>query len=71
VLGRFAENPLSERLARTGLENLTRLDRDLEKPGLPDGLDAVLLIRFYHDFFWMGADRAAFNKAVFDAHGRE
>jgi predicted methyltransferase len=67
VLERFAEMPLSERLARPGLENVTRLDREIEDPGLPEGLDGIFLIRFYHDFYWMEADRAALNRAVFAA----
>ncbi len=67
VLQRFAEKPLTERLARMKAVHVTRLDGDPGDPGLPTGLDVVLLIRFYHDFFWQGVDRAAFNKAVFAA----
>jgi len=67
VLDRFADKPLAERLARPGLENVTRVDRDPADPGLPSGLDAVILVRFYHDFYWQGVDRAAFDKAVFEA----
>lgn len=67
VLERFAEKPLSERLERMGSSNVTRINSDPGDPGLPSGLDAVLLIRFYHDFFWQGVDRAAFNRAVFQA----
>lgn len=66
ALGRFAERPLTERLAR-GFDNVTRLDRDLDDLGLPGELDAALLIRFYHDFAWMEADRALFNRQVFEA----
>ena len=67
VLERFADKPLTERLAKPGLKNVERLDAELDNPGLPSGLDVVLLVRFYHDFFWMGNDRATFNKAVFRA----
>lgn len=67
VLERFAESPFSERLARMGAEHVVRIDSEPESPGLPGELDAVLLFRFYHDFCWQGVDRAAFNRAVFDA----
>lgn len=61
------DKALDERLARPGLERVTKLTRELEDPGLPADLDAVLLVRFYHDFFWLRVDRMDFNKAVFTA----
>jgi predicted methyltransferase len=67
VLERYYEKPWSERLARLPLKNVNRIDAEPESPGLPGGLDVVLLIRFYHDFYWMKVDRAAVNKAVFQA----
>ena len=67
VVERFVDKPLTERLARPGLENITRLDAELETPGLPAGLDAALMIRFYHDMYWQESDRRAFNQAVFQA----
>jgi len=65
-LERFADGPLTARLERPGLENVVRLDRELDDPGFPEGLDAAILIRFYHDFGWQEVDRAAFNAMVFD-----
>jgi predicted methyltransferase len=67
VLERFADEPLTERLARPGVDNVIRLDRELESPGLPDGLDAAIMIRFYHDMYWQKTDRKEFNRAVFAA----
>ena len=68
VLERFAEKPLSERLENPDLGHVVRLDRELDDPGLPVGqLDAVLMILFYHDTFWMGADRSKMNRAIFDS----
>lgn len=68
VLERFAEGPLTERLARIGGANVVRLDRPLEDPGLPPGeLDAVLMVLFYHDTHWQGVDRARMNRAVLDS----
>ncbi|MFT5284622.1 MAG: putative methyltransferase [Planctomycetota bacterium] len=57
---------LTKRLEGRGFENVARVDSELTKTDLPKGLDAALLIRFYHDFGWMNLDRAAFNKMVFE-----
>ncbi len=67
VLERFAEKPISERLARPALRNATRLDSKLDDPRLPSDLDAVLIVLFYHDTFWQKVDRARMNAAVFSA----
>ncbi len=69
VLERFAERPWTERLARPVMANVVRVDRELDDP-LPEDardLDAVLFILAYHDTVWMETDRAAMNRAVFDA----
>lgn len=67
VLRRFAEAPWTARLARPGLENVVRLDRDFDDPFPHDlhDLDAVLLVLLYHDTVWFGTDRQAMNRAVF------
>ncbi|MCB9739836.1 MAG: class I SAM-dependent methyltransferase [Deltaproteobacteria bacterium] len=66
VLQKFAAAPLAERLGRGGFGNVVRLDNELEAPGLPTGeLDAVLMILFYHDTFWMQADRPKMLAAIF------
>jgi predicted methyltransferase len=68
VVDRFADEPLRQRLARPGLETVIRLDEELESPGLPRGeLDAALMVLFYHDTVWQGVDRAAMNRAIFEA----
>jgi predicted methyltransferase len=69
ILERFAEKPLSERLARPGLENVVRVDREFDDPLPPDatGLDAVLCVLFYHDTVWMNVKRDAMNAAVYRA----
>lgn len=61
----FAEKPLTERLARKGMEDVVRLDTEFDDVGLPEDLDAAILIRFYHDFGWQEVDRALFNDMVF------
>lgn len=67
VLERYAEEPWTKRLDKPGLANVIRLDREMESPGFPEDLDAVLLIRFYHDAYWMKTDRAALNRSVYRA----
>ncbi len=66
VLERFAEKPWTERLARPVNAVVTRVDRELEDPlGDVRDLDAVVMVLFYHDSVWQGADRAAMNAAIF------
>ncbi len=65
---KFAQPELSTRLAQPDLTNVTKLVTELEEPGLPAGeLDAVLLILFYHDTFWIKTDRKRMNAAIFAA----
>lgn len=69
VLERFAEAGWSERLTREAMAKVVRVDRELEDPLPPeaDKLDAVVMVLFYHDSVWMKTDRAAMNRAIFDA----
>ena len=59
VLERFAAKPWNERLAKTVMKNVVRVDRELDDPFPPDAknLDAVLVVLVYHDFVWLGVDR--------------
>lgn len=69
VLKRFAEQPLSARLQTPPMANVVRVDREFDDPLPPEArnLDAVLIVLFYHDTVWQGADRARMNRAVYDA----
>jgi predicted methyltransferase len=69
ILERFAEKPWSERLVKPVMSNVVRVDREFDDPLPPEAhdLDAVLVVLFYHDTVWMGADRARMNRAVFRA----
>ena len=76
VLGRFAEQPLSERLERlstAGRNNVRRVNQELDELELPSGLDVALFVRFYHDLFWLPtpdgdqADRAEFLRRVYES----
>lgn len=67
VLNRFAAAPLAERLSNPALTNVTRVDSELEDPQLPGGLDAIVMVLFYHDTYWQNVDRARMNAAIFGA----
>ncbi len=69
ILERFAEKPWSERLAKEPMSNVVRIDSEFDDPIPPEvnDLDAVLIVLFYHDTVWFETDRAAMNRAVFNA----
>jgi len=72
ILERFANGPLTERLAKpelVKLANIVRSDRPFDDPLPPEvkDLDAVLNVLFYHDTVWQGVDREKMNRAVFAA----
>jgi predicted methyltransferase len=69
ILERFAEKPWSERLTKPVMKNVVRVDREFEDPLPPEAhdLDAVFCVLFYHDLFWLNADRDKVNRAVFKA----
>lgn len=69
ILERFAAAPWAERLSRPVNARVTRLDRDFDAPFPEDvrDLDRVFSVLVYHDFIWMGTDRAKMNASVFAA----
>jgi predicted methyltransferase len=68
VLDKFARGPITERLQRLETNNTVEWHRPLDDLDLPKGeLDAVLLILFYHDTYWMDVDRHAMNAQLYDA----
>lgn len=60
---------LLERLADDRLPNVVAIEEPLtELSSLPKGgLDAVTLVLFYHDTYWMGIDRSAMNRAIYES----
>ena len=64
---RWNGNPIEKRIEKNGITNIDIVVGTMDAPGLPSGLDAVLMIMNYHDAVWSGADRPAMNKAVFEA----
>ena len=69
ILQKFAEKPWSARLQRPSMKNVKRVDREFDDPLPPEAkdLDAVFLVLFYHDLYWMNVDRAKMNAAIFRA----
>jgi len=59
----------TKRLARPALARVIRVERDFDDPLPPEarGLDLVVMHAIYHDTIWLGTDRAAMNRAIFDA----
>lgn len=69
ILERFAEVPWSARLTKPVMSNVVRVDREFDSPFPPEmpALDVVMMVLFYHDTVWFGTDRAAMNRAIYDA----
>jgi predicted methyltransferase len=65
----FAGEAWKARLSRPALSNAVRVDREFDSPLPPEatGLDLVVMNAVYHDTVWMKTDRAAMNRAVFQA----
>ena len=59
---------LEERLKGSRLPNVEAVVQEVDALDFPPAsFDAVFLVQFYHDTYWMEVDRAAMNRAVFDA----
>lgn len=48
-------------------ENVSYSVQRLDALKLEEPLDAVFMVLYYHDTIWTGEDRAAMNKAIYDA----
>lgn len=69
LLEKFAEKPWAARLAKPVNKNVVKVTRDFDDPLPPEAkdLDAVIMVLFYHDTFWMKVDQAKMNAAIFKA----
>ena len=69
ILQRFAERPWAERLQKSVMSRVVRVDRDFDDPFPPEAnqLDAVINVLFYHDTVWFGVDRDRMNARVYAA----
>lgn len=57
--------PVEQRIAEGVLPSTEYLVRELEELNLPEGqLDAVFMVLFYHDTYWMNVDRKKMNQQV-------
>jgi predicted methyltransferase len=69
ILEKFADKAWKARLAKPADKNDVKVTRDFDDPLPPEAkdLDAVMIVLFYHDTFWMKVDQAKMNAAVFRA----
>ena len=69
IVEKFAAKPWAARLAKPVNKNVVKVTRDFDDPLPPEAkdLDAVVMVLFYHDTFWMKVDQAKMNAAVFRA----
>jgi predicted methyltransferase len=62
------QRPLADLIDKAGYRNIVEHNTELEDLQLPAGqLDAVFVVMFYHDLYWLGVDRAAMNKSIMAA----
>ncbi len=69
LLAKFLEKPWSGRLAKPVNAGIVNAPRAFEEP-LPEDakdLDAVIMVLFYHDLYWIGSDRAKMNASIMKA----
>jgi predicted methyltransferase len=69
LLEMFAEKPWAARLGKPVNKNVVKVTREFDEPLPPEatGLDAAVLVLFYHDTYWMNVDRAKMNANVLKA----
>lgn len=68
VVERFGDMGVPALLAKPHMANARGLVAPLEALPLEAGtLDAIFLVLFYHDLYWQETDRAAMQRAIFDA----
>jgi predicted methyltransferase len=69
IVEKFLKNQTDPRFAQPVMKNVQVVVRPFDDPIPPDAgpFDLITVIFEYHDTVWMGRDRAAMNKAFFDA----
>jgi predicted methyltransferase len=53
--------------AKDPRDNVRYQPQRLDELELPDRIDQVWMVQFYHDTIWLGVDRATMNRAFFDS----
>lgn len=69
MLAKFLEKPWAARIAKPVNAGIVSSARAFEEP-LPEDakdLDAVIMVLFYHDLYWVGSDRARMNASILKA----
>jgi predicted methyltransferase len=62
------QRPLADLVDKAGYKNVVEQNTELEDLQLPAGqLDAIFMVMFYHDMYWLGSNRDAVNKSVMAA----
>jgi len=60
--------PLADLVDKAGYKNIVEQNTECEDLQLPAGkLDAIFVVMFYHDLYWLGINREAMNKSVMAA----
>ena len=67
VSERFVKDSVTKRIDAEKLTNTTYAVQELDDLKLPENLDLVVMVLFYHDTYWQKVDREKMNKAVFEA----
>jgi predicted methyltransferase len=69
IVEKFAAKPWAARLAKPADKNVVKVTREFDDPLPPEAkdLDAVVMVLFYHDTFWMKVDQAKMTAAIFRA----
>ncbi len=62
------QRPLGDLIDKAGYKNIVEQNTECEDLQLPAGkLDAIFVVMFYHDLYWLGVNREAMNKSVMAA----
>jgi predicted methyltransferase len=66
---KFIEPTWTDRLKKPVMQNVVRVDREMDDPLPPEAkdLDLVVIVLLYHDAVWLKVDRDKMNRAIFAA----
>ena len=69
IFDRFLKGQWDPRFSGAPMKNVTAVVRASDDPVPPDAgpFDLIMAVYMYHDTVWMGRDRAAMNRAFFNA----
>ena len=62
-----ARNTFPDYMVSDPRANVSYFTAKLDEVALPNGMDQVWMVLYYHDTYWTGEDRAEMNKRFFDA----